>query len=361
LLVLGVAPIPLISVVIPAYNGEKTVLKTLSSIVGQDFSSLEVIVVDDGSRDLTISLVEDFLGKSRFSGNFVLIKHEKNQGLSKTLNDGIQRANGRYVLILHQDCEFVGDHWVEKAASFMDDERVGVVTGYYGIPDAESDTFVKRAFGVLRKQFHSRPRESCECVTFSEGKCDLYRKEALIKAGGFPTGYRIAGEDLVVSYRLRSMGYSIVKCYDLPVIQKFTGAAETFSGNLGKEFLFGKAAGGVFSQFRFFLFKDLRNSSYSRLRSLHRASQPFFVLALCFCFLMSWWFSWFVFLFVALLGFRYAYYFNKVVGELRIYSNRVKSPVKESLLVGLIGILTDFAYGFGFAYGLIVKTMNRRM
>ncbi len=352
----------MISIIVPAYNGEKTILKTISSIVRQKFCPLELIIVDDGSKDSTSSLTESFLKQTNFSGSFFLVKHEQNLGLSRTLNDGIQRASGDYILILHQDCEFVGDDWVAKALPLMEDKRVAVVTGYYGLSDAEDETFVKRAFGILRKQFHSRPKISCEEVTFSEGKCDLYRKEYLLKVGGFPVGYRIAGEDLVVSYKLRSMGYTILKCYDLPVVQRFTGAAETFWGNLQKEFLFGKVTGGVFSQFRFFLFRGAKKSEYSRSRSLHRASQPFFVCALIvvcsLIVILSWWF---VFVVAALLGYRYLYYINKVIRELRSYRNRIKNPAKESLVIGFIGILTDFSYSLGFGYGLIIYAINWRL
>jgi glycosyltransferase involved in cell wall biosynthesis len=353
---------PLVSVIIPAFNGEKTIEKTVSSILTQNFSPFELIVIDDGSSDATVSIAELTMSKAIFSGDFTLIRHESNMGLSKTLNDGVKRARGRFVLILHQDCEFVGADWIAKASSLMVDEHVAVVTGYYGLSAIADETFVKRAFGVLRKQFHSRPQISCEEVTFSEGKCDLYRKESLVEAGAFPTAFRIAGEDLIVSYKLRSLGYTILKCYDLPVIQRFTGAAETFSGNLGKEFLFGKVMGGVFSEFKLFLFKALKNSKYSGSRSLHRASQPVFVLALSlsglFALVLSLWFVIIVFL---LVGYRYLYYINRVYQELKTYCDRLKNPLQEMLAISGIGILTDFAYSFGFSYGLATYALRRRL
>jgi glycosyltransferase involved in cell wall biosynthesis len=285
-------------------------------------------------------------------------------GLSKTLNEGLSEAKGNYVLILHQDCQLIGDDWVKKAVSLIKDERIAVVTGYYGVSDAEDESFVKRAFGVLRKQFHSRPQNTYEEATFSEGKCDLYRKDLLLKVGGFPAGYRIAGEDLVVSYKLRRLGYRIVKCYDLPVIQRFTGAAESFKGNLEKEFLFGKVMGGVFSEFKFFLFKGVKNSEYSRSRSLHRASQPAFISALVFLFLALFSFpftSWLVYVLLGLLFIRYLYHMFRVFGELKVYKNPIKHRLWESLIAALIGILTDFVYSFGFGYGLVRRGLGREL
>jgi glycosyltransferase involved in cell wall biosynthesis len=352
---------PLVSVVIPVYNGEKTVLKAVESVIRQHFRPLELIVIDDGSKDASSSIIEDFI-KSKGFADFKLLRHNVNLGLSRTLNDGIKEARGDFVLILHQDCELVGDDWVEKALAFMDDERIAVVTGYYGIPDVKDDSFVKRAFGVLRKQFHSRPSIAYEEVTFSEGKCDLYRKRLLLEAGGFPTNYRIAGEDLVVSYRLRKMGYKILKCYDLPVVQRFSGTAESFWGNMGKEFLFGKAMGGVFSEFKLFLFKGIKCSDYSSSRSLHRASQPVFVSAVVFfaltSFLFTWWFIYFL---VCLLLTRYVYYMFRVFEDLQFHNNRARHFFAELLVTAFIGILTDFAYSSGFIYGLTRNSLGMKL
>ena len=353
---------PLISVIIPAYNGERTILRTLLSIVRQIYRPLQLIVVDDTSKDSTGSLVEDFMKKNCSLDEFKLLRHNKNLGLSRSLNDGILDARGDFILILHQDCELIRDDWIEKALAIMEDERVAVVTGYYGIHDVEDESFVKRAFGILRKQFHSCPKVTCEEVTFSEGKCDLYRRSLLLKIEGFPTNYRIAGEDLMVSYKLRKLGYKIVKCYDLPVVQRFSGTAESFWGNMKKEFLFGKAMGGVFSEFKFYLFKGVRVSRYSGSRSLHRASQPVFVLALIgfavSIFLFAWWFVYFLF---GLLLVRYLYYVFRVFAELKVYMNRVSYPLMELVTMALIGILSDFAYSLGFGYGLIRYSLGKRL
>lgn len=351
----------LVSVIAPAYNGERTVLRTLSSIVRQKHRPLQLIVVDDASGDLTASLVEDFIEKNGFLDGFRLVRHEVNLGLSRSLNDGLREARGDYVLVLHQDCELVGDDWVKRALALMEDERVAVVTGYYGISDVEDQSFVKTAFGVLRKQFHSRPQVAYEEVTFSEGKCDLYRKSLLLEIGGFPVNYRIAGEDLIVSYKLRSLGYKIIKSYELSVVQRFGGAAESFSGNLGKEFLFGKVMGGVFSEFKLFLFKGVQNSKYSGSRSLHRSSQPPFVLALLIVGLLSLFAWWPVYLLFGLLLARCAYYFFRVFPELRVYRNPVSHPFVETLATIPIGVLTDFTYGIGFGYGFIIYHLGKRL
>ena len=347
----------------PTFNGEKTILRTITSIAKQKYRPLQLIVVDDKSQDSTASLIEDFVRKTRFPSEFNIIHHKSNLGLSRSLNDGVKEARGKYILTLHQDCELVSDNWIEKALSLMSDEKVAVVTGYYGVTDIKDESFVKRAFGVLRKQFHSRPKHSCEKSTFSEGKCDLYRKELLIKVGGFPTGYRIAGEDLIVSYNLRKIGYSIMKCYDLQVIQRFGGPAESFVGNLGKEFLFGKAMGGVFSEFKTFLFKSVNTNTmnYSASRSIHRSSQPLFAFFILAALLAAIFLPWALFLVIVLLGFRFAYYFLRVFPELKAYTHPLSHISLETILTSAIGILTDFFYSFGFVYGLVLHGLRKRL
>lgn len=352
---------PAVSVVVPAYNGERTVLRTVNSIVRQSYRPLQLIVIDDASKDSTASLVENFVKENGFLDTFKLVKHDVNLGLSRSLNDGFREADSDFVLILHQDCELVIDDWIERAMAIIADEKVAVVTGYYGISDEKDATFVKRTFGVLRKQFHTHPKVANDEVTFSEGKCDLFRKNLLLEIGGFPVNYRIAGEDLIVSYKLRRLGYRIIKSYELPVVQRFGGAAESFSGNIGKDFLFGKVMGGVFSEFKLFLFKSVKASNYSGSRSLHRSTQPPFVLVVLLLGILSFFAWWPMYLLIGLLLARCVYYFFRVYPELKAYGNTVGHPLAETLAATVVGILADFAYSFGFFYGLLRYALTKRL
>lgn len=320
-----------------------------------------MVVVDDASKDSTLSLVRDFCAKHNLEVK--LLVHSENMGLSKTLNDGLKEASGDLVLILHQDCELVGDQWIGKAVRWMDRKDVAILTGYYGATAGDEISFVKKAFGVIRKQIHSRCPIPHEEVTFSEGKCDLYKRDLLLRVGGFPTRYRIAGEDLILSYTLRSMGYKIVKNYDLLVIQRFCGKAESLLGNLEKEFLFGKAMGGVFSEFRFFPFRGLCTSKYSRNRSLRRAIQLTFVLAFMAMLMTLTIFPSSILVALLLASFisRYVYAISRILSELKAIPNLSKHPFVESFVIALLDTLTDFVYTSGFAYGCVVHAVGKRL
>jgi len=350
---------PLVSVIVPAYNGAETVLSSVESVVRQTYRPIELIVIDDSSFDATYENLCSYKEELR-ADLLKVFRHDENVGLAATLNHGLKESRGEYVLVLHQDCELIGNDWITKSLKYFSNDRIAVVTGYYGIPP-ENLSFVVKAFGVLRKQYHLlRSDVSVEEITFSEGKCDVYRRDVLEKIGGFPERYKIAGEDLVVSYNLRREGYILLKAYDLPVVQRFGHTASNFLGNFRKEFTFGKAMGGVFLQFKSFVFKGLASSSYAKSRALHRAGQPFYIgLLLLLATLSTLTGSQpIVYVTFLMLVFRYLYYVIRVYGELRnlssVSNKSSKHPLLESAIIAILGFPTDLLYTSGFVYGLIL-------
>ncbi len=95
-------PDPLVSVVIPAYNAEKTICNTIDSVLGQTMPNLEVIVVDDESRDGTVQAVEA-VRDPRVS----LLRCSKNGGPSAARNLGLKRAHGSWAAFVDADDEWV--------------------------------------------------------------------------------------------------------------------------------------------------------------------------------------------------------------------------------------------------------------
>lgn len=91
---------PIVSIVIPLYNKEKWIERTLSSVLNQSFTDWEAIIVDDGSNDRSVEVVEEFIQKN--PGNWVLIKN-RNAGQCRTRNSGIAEASGEYLAFLDAD------------------------------------------------------------------------------------------------------------------------------------------------------------------------------------------------------------------------------------------------------------------
>lgn len=92
----------MISVIIPLYNKEKTILRCLNSVLGQTYKEFEVIVVDDGSVDNGVSIIENSISDKR-----VKIIKQKNGGVSKARNTGAKAANGNWLVFLDAD-----DYWL---------------------------------------------------------------------------------------------------------------------------------------------------------------------------------------------------------------------------------------------------------
>lgn len=90
----------LISVIIPVYNCEKYIERTLKSLTNQTFNNFEVIVIDDGSTDDTFNVSKRFLECSKLS--YKLIK-QNNMGVSQARNKGIEEASGRFIYFLDGD------------------------------------------------------------------------------------------------------------------------------------------------------------------------------------------------------------------------------------------------------------------
>lgn len=89
----------LISVVIPAYNVESCINRSVSSVLNQSFDDLEVIIIDDGSNDRTPSICDELAKKD----HRVKVLHQKNSGVSEARNVGIRHSLGKYIFFLDAD------------------------------------------------------------------------------------------------------------------------------------------------------------------------------------------------------------------------------------------------------------------
>ncbi|MFT4636440.1 MAG: glycosyltransferase involved in cell wall biosynthesis [Arenicella sp.] len=90
--------LPLVSVVIPVYDVEQYVEEALDSVLAQSYESIEILIVDDGSPDSSISIIQKIYSDSR-----IRIIRQGNRGLAGARNTGIRNANGRYIAFLDSD------------------------------------------------------------------------------------------------------------------------------------------------------------------------------------------------------------------------------------------------------------------
>jgi glycosyltransferase involved in cell wall biosynthesis len=109
-----------VSVVIPAHNGERTVARALATVLAQQVAGTEILVIDDGSTDATAAVV------SRIPG--VKLIHQARQGVAGARNAGLAAATGQYVAFLDCDDEWRGAKLRKQLAVLDGDRSVGVVS-----------------------------------------------------------------------------------------------------------------------------------------------------------------------------------------------------------------------------------------
>ncbi|MDP8213494.1 MAG: glycosyltransferase [Candidatus Zapsychrus exili] len=186
-----------VSVVIPAYNCEKNISKTLNAVLNQSYGDVELIVVDDESTDNTRNLVSNFKDVKYF--------YQKNQGPAQARNFGAKNATGEIVFFTDSDCVPQKD-WIKNAIVHFDDKAVAVVSGSYGI--ANNNNLLARCIYkeiLFRHQF-LMPQRSKVFGSYNFG----IRRNIFEEVGGFNTSYPSAsGEDNDLSYKLVELGYKI--------------------------------------------------------------------------------------------------------------------------------------------------------
>ncbi|MBI4782353.1 MAG: glycosyltransferase [Oscillatoriophycideae cyanobacterium NC_groundwater_1537_Pr4_S-0.65um_50_18] len=128
---------PVVSVVIPAYNAEKTILETIESVRKQSLSNFEIIVINDGSTDSTIDLV-----KSIDDSRIKVFSYE-NGGLSIARNRGISLAQGEFIAFLDADDLWTSDKLELQVQALHENSDAGVAYSWTYFMDEVGQSFHK--------------------------------------------------------------------------------------------------------------------------------------------------------------------------------------------------------------------------
>jgi glycosyltransferase involved in cell wall biosynthesis len=116
---------PLVSVVMISYNNEKLTAEAIESVLRQDFDDFELIIVDDASTDASRQIIQKYAAEN---ARVRFILHETNCGISKTLNDGTEIAQGKFLAIIASDDVWMKDKLSKQLAVLESDEDLIVWT-----------------------------------------------------------------------------------------------------------------------------------------------------------------------------------------------------------------------------------------
>ncbi len=184
---------PLVSIVTASFNSAKTIARTLDSVLAQTYRNIEVIVIDGGSTDSTVSIIESFVQK--FDGRLKWIS-EQDKGMYDAMNKGIERSTGELIGILNSDDWYEPDA-VETMVKAYSVEQSSVLYGILRYVDAERET-------MLYRMHHDSLKEGMITHPTCFVPRSLYKKY-----GMFDLKYRLSSDyDLML--RFQSNGVTFI-------------------------------------------------------------------------------------------------------------------------------------------------------
>lgn len=117
---------PEVSIILPTFNGEKTIKTAIQSVLRQSFFNWELIIIDDGSTDTTQRCVADYVARDpRIS----LVVHDTNKGIQASLNQGLSLAQGTFIARIDDDDEWVDERKLQKQVDFLNTHTDVVLLG----------------------------------------------------------------------------------------------------------------------------------------------------------------------------------------------------------------------------------------
>jgi len=198
----------LTSVVIAAYNAERTLGATIESVLSQDYEPVETIVVDDGSTDGTAGVVRSFAG--------VRYLRQERAGPSAARNRGVAEARGDFVAFVDADDEVPSTKLSLQVGLLIARPEVGCVLGRQAVSVEEGGAPAWLGHDPMFGDFAGIPLMSL-----------VARRATLLELGGFDPALRVA-EDRDLLVRMREHGIRIEVVDQVVLLRRFHGGNLTF-------------------------------------------------------------------------------------------------------------------------------------
>ncbi|HJQ08642.1 MAG TPA: glycosyltransferase [Candidatus Saccharimonadales bacterium] len=260
---------PIVSVLVPAWNEEVGIIRTIESLLCNTYDKLEIIVVNDGSTDSSHEIIKRFLttGKRMRRGKSAKIVryfYKENEGKGVALNHGIQRARGEIIVTMDADSIF-DPQAIERLVKYFRDPKIAAAVGQVRV--AKNHTLVghiqqlEYLFGFYFKRTHS----VLNAEYIFGGACAAFRRSQIFdELGLFDTSNKT--EDIEMSLRARYAGLSAVYAEDVVC---YTEGASTIAGLVNQRLRWKKGRIDTFGKYRMMFFS---------LRRHHNRWLAFFIL-----------------------------------------------------------------------------------
>lgn len=206
---------PFFSIIVPVYNVAKYISECVDSILNQDYSSFEIILVDDGSTDASGKICDEYVKKDQR----IKVIHQENKGLSEARNSGIKASVGNYLLFVDSD-DYIAKNSLEKIYNIVKGKGIEVVflEAIKFFPDGTTqpmnDGYVKEK--IVNKSQEEVWEHIATINKFPGSACTKAIKRSLIIEENLFFVKGLISEDLEWCYRLfaKASKYSYLEeCY----------------------------------------------------------------------------------------------------------------------------------------------------
>ncbi|MFY9233271.1 MAG: glycosyltransferase [Fimbriimonadaceae bacterium] len=184
--------LPLVSVIIPSYNRAEFLGEAIDSVLAQTYTNIEIIVVDDGSKDDSVEVARSY-------GDRIDLIERENGGVSAARNSGIAKARGTYISLLDGDDRMLPDCVEARVGILEEDSSLGVCAGSCAI--MSEDGIQTGSMDIRNAVPAGDPFRSAVRSYWGATSGVVYRRSALIECGGFDPLIRVC-EDWDVFVRV---------------------------------------------------------------------------------------------------------------------------------------------------------------
>ena len=195
---------PLVSIIVPTYNRANTIINCLNSVINQTYLNIQIIVVDDGSKDNTEDVIQAYIVNNSLSGKLIYYKQE-NRGAPAARNLGLERADGDLIVFFDSD-DIMLPTRLQKQVYLIEVEHTDCCAcGFLDTKDGkEYIPELNKEQGAIGSLIYWRLMGSTQCW--------MYKKNILLKVGGYHTSY-IYYDDWFLTFRflVQSEKVSVVK------------------------------------------------------------------------------------------------------------------------------------------------------
>lgn len=221
---------PRVAVLVPSYNEEKVIVRTVRSVMNSSYKNLRIVVIDDGSKDRTFDIVREAYPKEIASGLLTVLT-KPNAGKAEALNFAMQQMEEDFYVGIDADTVIAPDAIGRLVVHFAD-ERIGAVAGNAKVGNKVNLWTRWQALEYITSQnFERRALDLFNVVTVVPGAIGAWRTAAVIKGGGYPVN--TVAEDADLTMNLLEQGYKVI--YEDRALA-FTEAPTTMDGLMRQRF-----------------------------------------------------------------------------------------------------------------------------